>query len=432
MTRPDKLAYLLEAEQLAGIFVDWPNEMNVALCLDDSGGCEVMVYHQAEGRTALRKVASLLGRPLGEFVVVPEIKGYPTRKVMFSEEQKLLAIVADAHDLPETATDYAINYRYAQDQGLDPETMKPPRRRETAQVITPTFRHRGPPRPAPRPAYEPFVPPASPAAAATAVAEAVVAAEAVANAPGSEVRPEARPERPRPRLRLSMGGLVRKLAPEPEQVVVAEAASAFPAGYYKAEALEDREIHVLDGQIFEHDDCIRVVISRDRMSVNTKPVRVTDVMFRDDFVRFLMPREILTDWEPGQAAVLDIPIASFPAPLAKRYREFARYADVSVTDKGIFVGPIDRIPNWKPLEARPRPVLRRVLTPARAAVLAMLGVGLAAGMLINQVDPDGSRISAFFEEIGAAPAGPDVARSVGTPLDLIGTLAREEALGQSR
>jgi hypothetical protein len=52
-------------------------------------------------------------------------------------------------------------------------------------------------------------------------------------------------------------------------------------------------------------------------------------------------------------------------------------------------------------------------------------------MLINQVDPEGTRINAFFEGVGAAPVGPDVARSVGTPLDLIGTLAREEALGQS-
>lgn len=430
MTRPDKLAYLLDAEQLAGIFADWPDEMNVALCLDDSGSCEVMAYHQDEGRAALRKVASVLGRPIGSFVVVPEIKGYPTRKVMFSEEQKLLAIVADARDLPETATDYAINYRYALEQGLDPETMKPPRVRETAQVITPTFRHRGPPRPAPSTLPAPTVqvvrraptPVASPVAASV---EAVVA-KAVAES-------EPKPARPafRPRLRLSMGGLARKLAPEP---VAEEVEDRFPAGYYRAEDLAEHECHVLDGQVFEHDDCIRVVIARDRMSAQTKPVRVTEVMFRDDFVRFLMPRDVLEGWEPGQAAVLDISLDKFPAPLARRYREFARYADVSVTDKGVFVGPVDRIPNWKPLESRPRPVLRRVLTPARAAVLAMLGIGLAAGSLINQVDPQGDRISSFFQQIGAAPEGPVVTRSIGTPLDLIGTLAREEAraAGQSQ
>ena len=66
MTRPDKLAYLLEAEHLAGIFAEWPDEMNVALCLDDRGGCEIMVYHKDEGRTVLRKVASVLDRPLSD------------------------------------------------------------------------------------------------------------------------------------------------------------------------------------------------------------------------------------------------------------------------------------------------------------------------------------------------------------------------------
>ncbi|MAL99941.1 MAG: hypothetical protein CL583_15990 [Alteromonadaceae bacterium] len=409
MTRPDKLAYLLDADQLAGLFIDWPEEMNVALCLDDRGGCEIMVYHRDEGRAVLRKVASVLGRPLGSFIVVPEQKGYPTRKVMFSEEQKLLSLVAEAHELPETATDYAINYRYALDQGLDPDTMKPPRRRESAEVITPTFRHRGLPRPAPAPA---------PVSESAEVAAAIIA--------------DAGPRRGsfRPRLRLSMGGLARKLAPEPEpQIVVAQ--NRYPAGYYPAEELEARDCHVLDGQVFEHDDCIRVVISRDRMTVKTKPVRVEEVLFRDDFVRFLMPREVLADWVPEEAAVLDIPVAKFPEPLAKRYREFARYADVSVTDKGIFVGPIDRIPNWKPLEARPRPVLRRVLTPARAAVLAVIGVGALAGTIIGSVAPEGAQLSSFFEGIGAAPAGPDVTRSLGTPLDLIGTLAREEALGQA-
>lgn len=423
MTRPDRLAYLLDAEQLAGIFLDWPEEMNVALCLDDSGGCELMVYHQDEGRSVLRKVASIFHRPLGQFMVVPEVKGYPTRKVLFSEEQKLLSIVAEARGLPEAATDYAINYRFAQEQGLDPDTMKPPRQRETAEVITPTFRHRGPPRPAPKPAYQPHVPPVSAQSAVPVeapVAQAIVA-EAVAEVTAKPARPAFRP-----RLRLSMGGLARKLVPEVEPApVVVEA--KYPAGYYPAEELDAKECHVLDGQIFEHGECIRVVIARDRVSAQTKPIKVTEVLFRDDFVRFLMPRDVLADWEPGQPAVLDIPIEDFPAPLAKRYREFARYADVSVTDKGVFVGPVDRIPNWKPLEARPRPVLRRVLTPARAAVLAMLGIGVVSGMLINQVDPQGERISSFFEQIGAAPEGPDVTRSIGTPLDLIGTLAREEA-----
>lgn len=390
MMRPDKLAYFLDADQMAGIFAEWPADMKVALCLDDAGGCQVMVYHEGEGRGVLRKVASVLERPLGQFVVVPETKGYPTRKVMFSEEQKMLTLVADAYDLAETATDYAINYRYAQDQGLNPETMKPKEKaRETAEVITPTFRHREkPPLAAPR----------------------------VSRAPV------------RPRLRLSMGGLAKKPRPEP----VAVAAPLDPnvtLGYLPVEGLGREECFFLDGQIFEQDDCIRIVISRERMSVRTAPIRVTNVRFRDDFSRFMLPRDALPNWRQGDAVVLDIPIEQFPAALARRYQQFARHAEVTITDRGIFVGPGSRIENWQPLDSRSKPLLRRVLTPARAAVLALVGVGAVAGTILSSMQSDGQRIGSLF---GDRASEPEVTRFIGAPLDLIGTMARQEALGSGK
>ena len=95
MNQTDKLAYFLDADQLAGVFAEWPDDMNVVLCLEDSGDCEIVVYHQDEGHSVLSKVAGILERSVGEFTVVPEMRGYPTRKVFFSEEQKLLTLVAD-------------------------------------------------------------------------------------------------------------------------------------------------------------------------------------------------------------------------------------------------------------------------------------------------------------------------------------------------
>lgn len=398
----NKLAYFLEAEQLAGVFVEWPDDMNVVLCLDDSGGCEVLVYHQGEGRSVLRKVAALFGRSLGEFMVVPEMRGYPTRKVLFSEEQKMLSIVADAVDLPEAAQDYAINYRYAQDQGLNPDTMKPrpaPRpetgaARETAEVITPTFRHRARPepvRPAPKPAAD-------------------------------------RPAGIRPRLRLTMGNLARAVAPDPEPVPAPRAEPQFPPGYAPAAEAALDECHIVDGQIGEQDGAIRLILSRERLSVNTAPIRVTDLCFRDDFARFMIPRGVLGNWRPGQAAVIDVPVERFPVALARRLKG-AREAEVTLTPRGIFVAPGAELVVEEKSEPAPRPVLRRVVTPLRAAMLALVAVGAATGAILSYME-DGRAIGIDWRASSSAPAGqadPEVTRFIGTPLDLIGTMAREEA-----
>ncbi|GGE50527.1 hypothetical protein GCM10011360_42010 [Primorskyibacter flagellatus] len=412
MQRPDKLAYFLEADQLAGVFAEWPDEMNVVLCLDESGGCEVIAYHQAEGRGVLRKVASVMERPLGKFIVVPEIKGYPTRKVLFSEEQKMLSLVAGLYDLPETATDYAINYRFALEQGLDPETMKRPESRKTAEVITPAFRHRE-------------VGEITAAATTFATAAPLVATRAANGA---------RPASVRPRLRLSMGGLKK---PKPEPVVVAAPAPEpkFPTGYVPADGLGRDECHFFDGQLFEQDDCIRIVISRDRMSVRTVPVRVNEVLFRDDFSRFMIPREVLSGWRPGDAAVLDVPVEQFPASLVRRFQQFARHGEVTVTAKGVFIAPGGKIEGWKPLEAKPKPLLRRVVTPLRAAMLALIGVGAITGALLSTAQENGQQLGADWSIFGGSEAtaeDPEVTRRLGTPLDLLGTMTREAAQGASR
>lgn len=112
MKNADKLAYFFDATDLDGVFRDWPREIGLVLCMDDDGGCEMLLHHRDEGREVIRKIAAVLGRPVGQFAVVPEVEGHPTRRVLFSDEQKLLAIVAAEKDLPEMAADHLINYRY--------------------------------------------------------------------------------------------------------------------------------------------------------------------------------------------------------------------------------------------------------------------------------------------------------------------------------
>ena len=422
MNQTDKLAYFLDADQLAGVFAEWPDDMNVVLCLEDSGDCEIVVYHQDEGHSVLSKVAGILERPVGEFTVVPEMRGYPTRKVFFSEEQKLLTLVADTIDLPETALDYAINYRYAKDQGLNPDTMRPrettakpaPLRAErrtfearsegrpafdadhTAEVITPTFRHRElklPPRVSP------------------------------------EIRARAaRPKGIKPRLRLTMGGLAQAVKAEPTPVAAPVIEPQYPPGYAPAAQLMSEECHVFQAELVPQADVIRLVIARDKVTVKTAPVRVEELLFRDDLSRFMLARDTLAAWAPGAPAVLDIPVAQFPPAIVDRFTANPRAAEVTVTGKGVFVTPGDAMPEKPKAANQSRPLLRGVVTPMRAAMLALVAVGAAAGAILNYAqDPVVSGADRRASNI-ATPTDqidPEVTRFIGTPLDLIGTMARE-------
>ena len=75
-----------------------------------------------------------------------------------------------------------------------------------------------------------------------------------------------------------------------------------------------------------------------------------------------------------------------------------------------------------------RPLLRGVVTPMRAAMLALVAVGAAAGAILNYAqDPVVSGADRRASNI-ATPTDqidPEVTRFIGTPLDLIGTMARE-------
>ena len=305
--------------------------------------------------------------------------------------------MADTIDLPETALDYAINYRYAQDQGLNPDTMRPrdkPKVRaqkqaeETAKIITPTFRHREIP------------PPTRPAP------------EIIARAK--------RPAGITPRLRLTMGGLARAVKPEPAPAPVIT--PLYPPGYAPAAEIAAEECHVIEAQIFPQEDCIRLVLARDRMSVNTQTQRVNEVLFRDDFSRFMVPRAALANWQAGQAAVLDIPIDQFPPAIARRFQAATREAEVTVTGKGVFVAPGDKIAEVATIQpVVQKPLLRRVVTPLRAAMLALVAIGAATGAILSySQDPQFSSASTPVDQVD-----PAVTRFIGTPLDLMGTMARE-------
>ena len=61
------------------------------------------------------RVADLFALDDADFVIVPKLGGYPTRKISFSEDQQLCGLVADIEDLAEIATDILLERAETED-----------------------------------------------------------------------------------------------------------------------------------------------------------------------------------------------------------------------------------------------------------------------------------------------------------------------------
>ncbi|SDF34003.1 hypothetical protein [Limimaricola pyoseonensis] len=123
MSSVETLAYFLEEDSLRGVMRDWPEGMQLLVCLDETGRCDLIVHHGEESARVLETLRLGLGLAPDELAVVPEVEGYATRRTRFSQEQQLLALAAATEGLGESAQDYAINYRFAREEGLDPELV---------------------------------------------------------------------------------------------------------------------------------------------------------------------------------------------------------------------------------------------------------------------------------------------------------------------
>lgn len=123
MRNPEAFAFFFEETELHSLFLDWPEQMRLVACLDTSGGFSLVVYRAEEDDQIIKKISDTLGLPVGEFCLVPQMAGYPTKKILFSEERKLLSLVAGVEHLKELAEDYSINFTFAQDEGLDLELL---------------------------------------------------------------------------------------------------------------------------------------------------------------------------------------------------------------------------------------------------------------------------------------------------------------------
>jgi hypothetical protein len=114
---------LLEAEELSSNFKDWPKSISLAVCLLPTGEHHFVVFHVEE----LSKICPRLERQLGlvkdEFEIYPEVEGYKSRSMLFSDTQLIWSLVARTQEVLEEAVDFSENYRFAKEEGLDPTSF---------------------------------------------------------------------------------------------------------------------------------------------------------------------------------------------------------------------------------------------------------------------------------------------------------------------
>ena len=132
------LVFLVGAKDMRRIFRDWPKRMQLAVCLTSDGDCQMVVHREEEGRRFLTRLQRLLAVPLEDVCFFPEIEGYASRRLLYSEEKQLFALIQNAPEIVEEARDYTINYSYAQEEGMDPLSFVSPAQSDlTAEVDAP-------------------------------------------------------------------------------------------------------------------------------------------------------------------------------------------------------------------------------------------------------------------------------------------------------
>ncbi|MFU8863070.1 MAG: hypothetical protein ACNA7O_04090 [Rhodobacterales bacterium] len=359
MSNSGTFVYLLEEDMVADMLPGWPAQMQVAVCLTPGGACDLAVHHQGETARVLTRILALHGLSRFDLCVAPHVEGYPTRKVLFSEEQQLLSLVADSPHLAELASDYAINYRFAQDEGLDPE-----------------------------------------AATGNTIGRQTAGADKPAT-----VWPDAH-ETKTDAMSARSQAYVTHLS--------------LPSGYAAPTMSNRPECVFVEARLQREGDTVRLIIAPDGANGKEPAVTVTRIGCRDDFARFVLPRNALDGWKQGDVAVLEMPEDAFPVAMVERFMCEPYLCHVTVTVRGVFVSPVAPFPGKEKtstpaIHTRKPRAKRRLFRSVHVAVAALVGIMLVTGHFAAALDRSPARSSAAQSVVDDANA--DAA------LDLIAKMA---------
>jgi len=355
--------YLLEEDAVRTILPDWPGAMQVAVCLTPEGSCDLAVHHRDEVGRVLARIAALQAGQGVDLCVTPPVDGYATRKVMFSDEQQLLSLVDDSPGLCDLAHDYAINYRFACDEGLEADPLT------GAATLSP----------------------AAPPAAAS-----------------QQDRPAA------PAMSARSQAFVTHLS--------------LPSGYATQIAADAAECLFETAHLSRRGAVIRLVICPDQAKGSEVARHVPRVGWRDDFARFVVPRQGLDGWSAGQAAVIELPVDLFPqAMIGRLFRDgpaTVTPCEVTITARGVFVAPrlagvVAPIPATPAAPTAPVPTRRRTFRTVHLAVVVLVAAMLLTGHFAA------ARDRSVVQVVSASDSRPD-ATSQHQALDLVAAMTGQD------
>lgn len=123
---PKKFLYLLKEDELRGTFTEWPNLMNLAVWVDMASEFSITVYREEEQDQIISRIAQEADMQVSDIHVIPEQEGYQTASLLFSDENAIIKMVSERADLVDMAGDYAVNYQFCLDEGIDPKKALEP------------------------------------------------------------------------------------------------------------------------------------------------------------------------------------------------------------------------------------------------------------------------------------------------------------------
>lgn len=118
----DTLALRFAKDDLSALAPEWPDGVGLVLCMDKSGRHATQVIRDGQDDNLRQLLEDTFRRPLPEIAVYPSLEGCHDAKISFSDWQKFISFLKERiFDLLDEAIDYDMNYRFAVDQGLDPD-----------------------------------------------------------------------------------------------------------------------------------------------------------------------------------------------------------------------------------------------------------------------------------------------------------------------
>lgn len=117
------LVVLIDADDVKYVFSAWPDDICLAVCLTRDGNCSMVVFRRDERGAIPKRLMEILRVGVDDVCFVPRVHGFATKHFRYSDERRLMALVASDPDVLDEAVDYAVNYTYAIEEGLNPAVV---------------------------------------------------------------------------------------------------------------------------------------------------------------------------------------------------------------------------------------------------------------------------------------------------------------------